>query len=84
MTKEDLLMRLKKLEEDQDDLIDAVGALDATYLDDLDTANIGIAAAQVIADNLATDPDDNAAAVAALRDAVMMTSETADTDGMLL
>ena len=72
------------MKDDQDALIGAVAALDATYLDDLDTANIGIAAAQVIADNLATDPDGNAAAVAALEEAVIMATDTADDDAILL
>ena len=72
------------MKDDQDALIGAVAALDATYLDDLDTANIGIAAAQVIADNLATDPDGNAAAVVALEAAVIEATETADTDDILL
>ena len=70
-TLEELMMKLQKLEDDQNDLIGAVAALDATYIADLDTANIGIAAAQVIADNLATDPDGNAAAVVALEAAVI-------------
>lgn len=83
-TLEDLMTRLQKLEDDQNDLIGAVAALDATYLDDLETANIGIAAAQVIADNLATDPDGNAAAVAALEEAVIMATDTADDDAILL
>ena len=72
------------MKDDQDALIGAVAALDATYLDDLDTANIGIAAAKVIADNLATDPDGNAAAVVALEAAVIEATETADTDDILL
>ena len=83
-TLEELMMKLQKLEDDQNDLIGAVAALDATYIADLDTANIGIAAAQVIADNLATDPDGNAAAVADLMESVNEAADTAGLDGILL